>query len=122
MGTYVNRNMKKVLYLMIICLAFLMPLNSSKSDAVNSLDSDPKQSFSHEGATLDKVEFYGNKIILIDKIQEIFSIKPGDAFNGENLKDNIRALYATNYFYKIDAVTDGGNEVSKHGFVHLVRD
>tara|TARA_B100001142_G_scaffold75704_1_gene76368 strand:- start:1064 stop:3412 length:2349 start_codon:yes stop_codon:yes gene_type:complete len=104
MGTYVNRNMKKALYLMIICLVFLMPLNSSKSDAVNSLDSDSKQSFSNEGATLDKVEFYGNKIILIDKIQEIFSIKPGDAFSGENLKDNIKALYATNYFYKIDAV------------------
>jgi len=82
MGTYVNRNMKKALYLMIICLAFLMPLNSSKSDAVNSLDSNSKQSFSNEGATLDKVEFYGNKIILIDKIQEIFSIKPGDAFSG----------------------------------------
>ena len=104
MGTYVNRNMKKALYLMIICLAFLMPLNSSKSDAVNSLDSDSKQSFSNEGVTLDKVEFYGNKIILIDKIQEIFSIKSGDAFSSENLKDNIKALYATNYFYKIDAV------------------
>ncbi len=25
------------------------------------------------------------------------------------------------YFYKVDAVTDGGNELNKHGFVHLVR-
>ena len=25
------------------------------------------------------------------------------------------------YFYQVNAKTDGGNELSKHGFVHLVR-
>ena len=35
--------------------------------------------------------------------------------NGNDVQDGV-------YFYKIDAITDGGNEVSKHGFVHLVRD
>ena len=45
---------------------------------------------------------------------------PSFSWDGNN--ENGNAVQDGVYFYKIDAVTDGGNEVSKHGFVHLVRD
>ena len=40
----------------------------------------------------------------MDKIKEIVSINPKDKFTSESLKNNIKKLYDTNYFYKIDAV------------------
>lgn len=46
--------------------------------------------------------------------------QPNFSWDGTNEKGN--AVQDGVYFYKIDAITDGGNEVSKHGFVHLVRD
>lgn len=45
---------------------------------------------------------------------------PSFSWDGNN--ENGNAVQDGVYFYKIDAITDGGNEVSKHGFVHLVRD
>ena len=44
------------------------------------------------------------------------------SFTWDGTNENGNAVQDGVYFYKIDAITDGGNEVSKHGFVHLVRD
>ncbi|MBT3476061.1 outer membrane protein assembly factor BamA [bacterium] len=96
--------MRKILYFIIISFVFLTPLGPSRSESVNSVSFNSEQNISYEGSTLDKVEFYGNKIILLDKIQEVFSLKSGDVFKNEDLKEGIKALYGTNYFYRIDAV------------------
>ena len=85
--------MKRVYIILFIFLTSLISIHSSLSDVSTRSNSEIDSTEKYENIKIDKVEFYGNKIILLDKIQDIFSIKSGDLFNSNNLKKNIRELY-----------------------------
>ena len=109
--------MKRVYIIIFVFLTSLISIHSSLCDVSTHSNSEIDSTEKYENIKIDKVEFYGNKIILLDKIQDIFSIKSGDLFNSNNLKKNIRELYSTGYFYKIDALVE--NIDSK--FVLIIR-
>ena len=87
--------MKRVYIILFIFLTSLISIHSSLSDVSTLSNSEIDSTEKYENIKIDKAEFYGNKIILLDKIQDIFSIKSGDLFNSNNLKKNIRELYST---------------------------
>ena len=97
------RFIKNIFYILIISFSVLAPFSSSLSSDDNSQNIVTESPKSFEGEEISRIEFYGNKIVLLDKINQIVTIKAGDLFNSQNLKQNIKKLYDTDYFYKIDA-------------------
>ena len=66
--------MKRVYIILFIFLTSLISIHSSLSDVSTRSNSEIDSTEKYENIKIDKVEFYGNKIILLDKIQDIFSI------------------------------------------------
>ena len=58
-----------------------------------------------EEVEIYKIEFFGNKIIKDDRLKNLISTKIGDTYKSNIIKEDIKKLYKTNYFYKIDIVT-----------------
>ena len=58
----------------------------------------------YEEIEIYKIEFFGNKIIKDERIENLISTKVGDRYKSNVIKDDINKLYKTNYFYKIDIV------------------
>ena len=93
----------------LILFAFSIFLLSCFTNEVQSVES--KQEIIRSESVINSIEFYGNKIIVKDKIEESLSLKVGENFNQEKIKDDIKNLYSTGYFYKIDIIvteTDKG--------------
>jgi len=108
------RSFYTLIFILLVSLSFV---HDSTSDDGGKSSSAIAPKVNYEGKVIDAIEFYGNKIILQDKIQDIFSIKSGDSFDSNLLKENIKELYATGYFYKIDALVNNVN----NKFVLIVR-
>lgn len=58
-----------------------------------------------EEVEIYKIEFFGNKVIKDDRLKNLISTKIGDTYKSNIIKEDIKKLYKTNYFYKIDIVT-----------------
>ncbi|MEE2702275.1 MAG: outer membrane protein assembly factor BamA, partial [Thermodesulfobacteriota bacterium] len=92
-----------------ILFVFSIFLLSCLTNEVQSIES--KQEIVRSESVINSIEFYGNKIIVQDKIQEYISSKVGEDFNQKKIKDDIKNLYSTGFFYKIDIIvteTDKG--------------
>lgn len=101
--------MRSFLFFILLLPLIFAPIYYSNSDGINPNN---ELTTSYEGKIIDRIDYYGNKIIPLDKIKEISLLKVGDSFSSENLRKDIKKLYETNYFYKIDAVIkliDGNN-------------
>ena len=93
----------------LILFVFSIFLLSCLTNEVQSIES--KQEIVRSESVINSIEFYGNKIIVQDKIQEYISSKVGEDFNQKKIKDDIKNLYSTGFFYKIDIIvteTDKG--------------
>ena len=62
------------------------------------------------GKEIYKIEFFGNKVVKDDRISEIIGSQIGTIYDDEIIKKDIKELYKTSYFYKIDIVTKLINE------------
>ena len=82
MRTYLN-----ILLALLVFLSF------------NSLANDAEQ---YKGMEIYKIEFFGNKVIQNDRIYNLIAVREGEKFDDEILKNDLRNLYKTEYFYKID--------------------
>tara|TARA_B100000029_G_scaffold171554_1_gene167870 strand:- start:1488 stop:3785 length:2298 start_codon:yes stop_codon:yes gene_type:complete len=51
------------------------------------------------------IDFYGNKIVVNEKIQQYLVSKIGEKYDSEKIKKDIKSLYDTGFFYKIDILT-----------------
>ncbi len=52
-----------------------------------------------------RIEFFGNKVIKDDRISDIIKTKVDSKYDPNQIKEDIKNLYKTEYFYKIDVVT-----------------
>ena len=73
------------------------------SNEIISNNSD--EEISRSSIVINSIEFYGNKIVIDDKIKEYISLKVGESFDSNKIKKDIKNLYSTGYFYKIDVLT-----------------
>ncbi len=96
--------MRNFLFTALFLLFVFIPAITIFGDVTKKPSTNTETISSYEGVVIDRIDYYGNRIILLDKIKEIVSINPKDKFTSESLKNNIKKLYDTNYFYKIDAV------------------
>ena len=55
-----------------------------------------------EEVEIYKIEFFGNKVIKDDRLKNLISTKIGDTYKSNIIKEDIKKLYKTNYFYKIE--------------------
>ena len=62
------------------------------------------------GKEIYKIEFFGNKVVKDDRISDIIGSQIGTIYDDEIIKKDIKELYKTSYFYKIDIVTKLINE------------
>ena len=100
------RFIKNIFYILLISSSVFAPFSSSLSSDDNSQNIVTESPKSFEGEEISRIEFYGNKIVSLAKINQIVTIKPGDLFNSENLKQNIKKLYEKFLISdKIDAFT-----------------
>tara|TARA_Y100001970_G_scaffold190146_1_gene231216 strand:- start:1294 stop:3615 length:2322 start_codon:yes stop_codon:yes gene_type:complete len=96
--------LRNFLFTALFLLFVFIPAITIFGDVTKKPSTNTETISSYEGVVIDRIDYYGNRIILLDKIKEIVSINPKDKFTSESLKNNIKKLYDTNYFYKIDAV------------------
>ena len=90
MRTYLN-----ILLALLVFLSF------------NSLANDAEQ---YKGMEIYKIEFFGNKVIQNDRIYNLIAVREGEKFDDEILKNDLRNLYKTEYFYKIDLLSEIVND------------
>jgi len=81
-----------VINFIIISIAFS---TSALSDNLNLVDN----------KEIYRIEFFGNKVIKDDRISDIIKTKVDSKYDPNQIKEDIKNLYKTEYFYKIDVVT-----------------
>ena len=96
--------MRHLLFILIITNLFF---TSFFTQVGFSLETDKK---SIESRIITNIDFYGNKIVVEDKIKEYLLTKVGDKYDSKKIKNDIRSLYATGFFYKIDILTTQNDE------------
>ena len=90
--------MRTYLNILLVLLVFL---------SFNSLANDAEQ---YKGMEIYKIEFFGNKVIQNDRIYNLIAVREGEKFDDEILKNDLRNLYKTEYFYKIDLLSEIVND------------
>ena len=88
-----------ILIFFFLCIS-LTPCFSNEIISNNS-----DEEISRSSIVINSIEFYGNKIVIDDKIKEYISLKVGESFDSNKIKKDIKNLYSTGYFYKIDVLT-----------------
>ena len=73
----------------------------------NSLANDAEQ---YKGMEIYRIELFGNKVIQDDRIYNLIAVREGEKFDHEILKKDLRNLYKTEYFYKIDLLSEIVND------------
>ena len=96
--------MRHLLFILIITNLFF---TSFFTQVGFSLETDKK---SIESRIITNIDFYGNKIVVEDKIKEYLLTKVGDKYDSKKIKNDIKSLYATGFFYKIDILTTQNDE------------
>ena len=102
--------MKKIAILVFILLFIPLSFNSFSDSSNSFIEKKSSRLEELEGKKITKIVFFGNKIILNERVEQIMSVEAGDLYNHEKIKADIKTLYSTQYFYKIDLFAKNIND------------
>ena len=92
--------MKSLILVLFVLGILLIPCFSNEVES-----SESEEEIIKNNILINNIEFYGNKIVINNKIKEYISSKVGEKFDRNKIKKDINNLYSTGYFYKIDILT-----------------